>query len=138
MLVGVLVGVLVAMLVGVFDTARVAVAIGVLVGVKVAVLVDVFAGVLVGVFDGLAPPATVIINWGGLAPVRLEKLVAVLLVVAITKLYEPVPVTKDVTSTCVHVLAVILPEFPRALTKAGALEKLMAVSFQVPSVRYRA
>jgi len=39
-----------------------------------------------------------------------------------------VPVTKEVTSTCVHVLAVIDPELPSVPPKPGALEKLMDVS----------
>jgi hypothetical protein len=50
---------------------------------------------------------------GAFAPSRLLKLVAVLLVVAITKLYVPAPVTSAVTFTLVQVLAVMAPEVPR-------------------------
>ena len=80
--------------------------VGVRVGVSVAVFVAV--AVYVGVFVGILP-FTLSTNCGRLAavPLRLVNIVAVLLVVDIAKLYEPVPVTKDVTSTCVQVLAAI-------------------------------
>ena len=109
--------------------------VGVAVNVAVGVLTCVFVGVLVDVIDApLLPPLIVITNWGGLAPSRLEKLVAVPLVVSITKLYWPVPLTTVVTSTCVQLLALIAPELPRLAPKVGALLKLMVASFHVPVV----
>jgi hypothetical protein len=102
--------------------AVLAVGVGVLVGVLVGVddrsTVGVFVSVLVAVLDG-ALPATTITNCGAFVPLRLEKLVAVLLTVDITKLISPAPVTNDVTSACVHVLAVIRPELPPCATSAG-------------------
>jgi len=122
---------------GIGVVVRVGVAIGVFVrvSVTVGVLTCVFVGVLVAVDDEPPlPPPIVITNCGGLAPSRLERLVAVLLVVSITKVYCPVPVTTDVTSTCVQLLAVIAPELPILLPYVGALLKLMVVSAHVPVV----
>jgi hypothetical protein len=72
---------------GVGVVVRVGVAIGVFVrvSVTVGVLTCVFVGVLVAVGVEPLPPPIVITNCGGLAPSRLERLVAVLLVVSITK-----------------------------------------------------
>jgi len=135
--VGVLVGVSDGTAVGVLVGALVVVGIDVdvVAGLGVAVMIEV--GVAVGAIltELLLPAETTIINCGAFPPVRLDKLVCVVLVVAITKLYCWLGlVTKDVTSICVHVLAVIGPELPRALPKPGALEKLMVVAPQPPVV----
>jgi hypothetical protein len=100
------------------------------VSVTAVVAVDVLVGVSVGtsVKVGDEPPSVVIINCGGLVPSRLEKLVAVLLVVSIMKLYWPVPLTAFVTSTSVQLLEIIAPELPMPFPKAGALLKFMVVS----------
>jgi hypothetical protein len=118
--------------VGVFETIGVVVRVAVLVGVLLETAVSEGIGVAVGPEPPPEPLPIVITNCGGLAPSRLEKLVAVLLVVSITKLYWPVPVTTVVKSTCVQLLAVIAPELPRLPLNGGALLKLMDVSAHVP------
>ena len=143
--VGISVGVRVAVRVGVKVKVGVSVAVSVGTSVSVDVNVSVSVGVsvagIVGVkvkvgisvaADARTLLAILIINCGGLAPSRLEKLLAVPLVVSITKLYWPAPLTTEVTSTCVHVLAVIAPELPIFFPMAGALLKLMVNSFHVP------
>jgi hypothetical protein len=123
--VGVLVGVKVNVGVGVFVGVPVEVAVGVFVGVKVnvdvLVGVGVFVGVLVSVSVANGPLITSIINSGGLAPSRLERLIAVLSVEVMTKLYCPSPTTNEVTSATVQVPPLIGPELPTVAPKAGAL-----------------
>lgn len=99
----------------------------VLVGVAVGTGMSVSVGLMVAV-GIILPPSVLITNWGGLAPSRLERLVAVLLAVSITKSYWPMPVTIPVTLTCDHVLAVIGPELLIPAPKAGALLKVISVS----------
>lgn len=138
--VSVAVAVAVGMSVGVSVAVAVSVAVGMSVGVSVmlAVAVSVRVGVSVGVSAAslLKLPPTVMTNCGALPPVRLEKLVCVLLVVAIARSYAPLPVTRAVTSTSVHVLATIAPELPKLLPRAGALLKLIVVSPHPPLVPY--
>jgi hypothetical protein len=135
--VSVSVGVKVKVGVSVAVSAGTSVSVDVNVSVSVGVSVEVIVGVKdkVGVYiaaDARMLLAILIINCGGLAPSRLEKLVAVALVVSITKLYWPAPLTTEVTSTCVHILAVIAPELPIFSPMAGALLKLMVNSSHVP------
>ena len=138
--VGVLVGVLLETAVsegigvGVFETIGVVVRVAVLVGVLLETAVSEGIGVAVCPEPPPEPLSVVITNCGGLAPSRLERLVAVLLVVSIAKLYWPVPVTAAVKSTCVQLLAVIAPELPRSPLNDGALLKLMVVSDHVPLI----
>ena len=140
--VGVLVGVLletavsegIGVGVGVFETIGVLVRVAVLVGVLLETAVSEGIGVAVCPEPPPEPLSVVITNCGGLAPSRLERLVAVLLVVSIAKLYWPVPVTAAVKSTCVQLLAVIAPELPRSPLNGGALLKLMVVSSHVPLI----
>ena len=90
--VGVLVGVSVAVAVGISVCVGVLVgisdgtAVGVAVGVGVAAITFINVGVTANLLEALLPDI-VIINCAGLPPVRLDKLVCVLFVVAITKLY---------------------------------------------------
>ena len=129
---GVFVSVSVAVLVGIGVVVCVMVGVSIDTAVAVDMIAFISVGVLIVTSDRLLP--VVIINCAGLAPSRLERLVAVLLVVSITKLNGPTPVTNVVTSTCVQVLAVIPPELPTLLPNGGALLKLMLVSPHVLSV----
>jgi hypothetical protein len=73
-----------------------------------------------------------ITSWGGCGPSRDESETAVLFVVEIPKLYVPLPDIAAVTSTLVHVPAVILPELLKLVgPKGGALSLVMVVSPQV-------
>ena len=68
-----------------------------------------------------APPDQVITSWGAFAPLsRDESARAVLLVVESPKLTSPLPVTAEVTSTLVQVLAATFPELPSLAPKGGA------------------
>jgi len=76
-------------------------------------------GVAVG--TGAECAIRLMVNLGGLAPSRLENVVAVLLFPVITILRTPLPVISDVMSRVAQLLLPNAPEDPRNVTGGGAL-----------------
>ena len=89
----------------------VAVTVVVRVGVSVDVAVEV-AGIVVEV---------AMINWGGLAPSLLEKLITLVLDVVSAKVTKPLFPTREVTSTETYPAPPNAPDEPTTAPAAGAL-----------------
>src|ERR1044071_3496436 len=108
---------------------NVAVADRAIVGVRVGVGPEGCVAVFVDV-GALAVNVTT--NCGGLLPSREENITLSLLSPPRTKLYVPLPATRDVTSYSTQVLVAILPWLPIApLVSAGRLFHVIPVSDQL-------